>query len=202
MQAQMKFIGMVLIVASCSGLGLQMAHLYSNRIRQCRQVEQCLQRLLGEIRFHQIPMEEALRETGRALGGEGFAAFLLRVSGRLAPAQENGGSRENEELQEDRELQHNRERQSNGEVTLAAVWREELEHYLEICLFQDEQELLFLLGRELGTLDLEEQVRSLQHCLDQWRQHIEGLQRKEESHGRLCRGVGMSVGVFLAILLL
>ena len=67
---------------------------------------------------------------------------------------------------------------------------------------QEEQELILLLGRELGTLDLEEQVRALQHCLDQWRQHIEGLECQKEPHGRLCRGVGVSVGVFLAILLL
>ena len=73
---------------------------------------------------------------------------------------------------------------------------------MEGSLLQEEQELLLRLGQELGTLDLEEQVRSLQHCLDQWRQHIEGLQRKVESHGRLYRGIGVSVGVFLAILLL
>lgn len=178
MQAQLKFIGMVLIVASCSGLGLQLAHLYGNRISQCRQVEQCLQRLLGEIRFHQIPLEEALRDTGKAFGGEGFAGFFLRVSQRLTSSQ------------------------VNGEVALASVWREELDRYLETCQLLGEQEQLFLLGRELGTLDLEEQVRSLQYCLDQWRQRVDGLQRQEETHGRLCRGVGVSVGVFFAILLL
>jgi len=177
-QSQIKFIGMVLIVASCSGFGLQLAHLYGQRIRQCRQVEQSLQRLLGEIRFHRLPLEEALRETGKAMGSQGFAGFLLRVSGRLEPAQEQ------------------------EETTLSMVWQEEWERYLETCLLQEEQELILLLGRELGTLDLEEQVRALQHCLDQWRQHIEGLECQKEPHGRLCRGVGVSVGVFLAILLL
>ena len=92
--------------------------------------------------------------------------------------------------------------QEQEETTLSMVWQEEWERYLETCLFQEEQELILLLGRELGTLDLEEQVRALQHCLDQWRQHIEGLECQKEPHGRLCRGVGVSVGVFLAILLL
>ena len=189
MQAQIKFIGMVMIVASCSGAGIQLAHLYGKRIRQCHQVAQCLQRLLGEIRFHQIPLEEALRETGKALGGEGFAKFLLQVSQRLTSFHEGDEQQKTGGLQEE-------------EFMLEFVWREELEQYLEICWFQEEQELLFLLGRELGILDLEEQVRSLQYCLDQWRQHIEGLHRQEETYGRLCRGVGVSVGVFFAILLL
>ena len=190
MQSQIKFLGMVLIVASCSGLGMQLAHLYGSRIRQCRQVEQCLQRLLGEIRFHQIPLEEALRETGRALGGQGFAAFLLRLSQRLSSALEG------------EERQENGESQENGEPTLAFVWREELERYLDTSLLQEEGELLLPLGQELGTLDLETQVRSLRQCLEQWHQHMEMLQRQEQTHGRLCRGMGVSVGVFLAILLL
>lgn len=190
MQVQLKFMGMVLIVASCSGLGLQLAHLYGMRIRQCRQVEQCLLRLLGEIRFHQIPLEEALRETGTALGGEGFAAFLLQVSRRLVS------------MQEGREPQEHGGLEMPGTVAVSTIWQEELECHLESCLLREEQEILFSLGRELGTLDLEEQVRSLQYCLDQWRQHIEGLQRQEETYGRLCRGVGVSVGVFFAILLL
>lgn len=193
-QAQIKFIGMVLIVASCSGLGLQLAHLYGDRIHQCMQVEQCLQRLLGEIRFHQIPLEEALQETGKALGGEGFAAFLLQVSERLA------SFRETVETQGSGALQENRRQE--GEDTLATVWQVELERYLDTCLIQGKEEVLFSLGRELGALDLEEQVRSLQHCLSQWQHHVEDLQRQEKTYSRLCRGVGMSAGVFLAILLL
>ena len=184
MQTQIKLIGIVLVVVSCSGLGVQLAHLCAERIRQCHQVGQCLQRLLGEIRFHQLPMEEALCEAGKAMGSQGFAEFFVRLSQRLAGSQESG------------------ELQTKEDVTLAFLWQEELEQYLKGCLFQEEQEILFQLGRELGTLDLEEQVRSMQHCLDQWRQHVEGLQRKVEPHGRLYRGIGVSVGVFLAILLL
>ena len=184
MHAQLKWIGMVLIVASCSGLGVQLAHLCVERVRQCRQVEQCLQRLLGEIRFHQLPLEAALLETGKALGNQGFADFFIRLSRQLTGICDSG------------------EQQADEDVTLAALWQEELDRYLEGSLLQEEQELLLRLGQELGTLDLEEQVRSLQHCLDQWRQHIEGLQRKVESHGRLYRGIGVSAGVFLAILLL
>ena len=184
MHTQLKGIGMVLIVVSCSGLGIRLAHLCVERIRQCRQVEQCLRRLLGEIRFHQLPMEEALREAGKTMGNQGFADFFMRLSQRLASIREGGKQQEEEN------------------ITLPVLWKEELDRYLEGSLLQEEQEMLLRLGQELGTLDLEEQVRSLQHFLDQWCQYVEEIQRRVEPHGRLYRGVGISVGVFLAILLL
>jgi len=194
MQSQIKWIGLLLIVASCSGLGIRLAHLYGHRIRQCRQVEQGLQRLLGEIRFHQVPLEEALRETGQALGNVEFANFLLKVADRLAG---KSGSRAAETGDD-----NDRIRSETAEATLGQVWQQEWEWYMETSLLQEEQELLLTLGKQLGTLDLEAQVRSLQQCLDQWNRHMEVLQRKEESYGRLCRGMGISVGAFLAILLL
>ena len=195
MHAQIKFMGMILIVASCSGLGLQLAHLYRLRIRQCRQVEQGLQRLLGEIRFHRVTLEEALRETGQAMEKGPFAQFLIRVAERLAG--------------HDSRNQNGRSEDTDGHMSwtmpcsnLGQVWQQEGKRYVETSLLQEEQEILLALGQELGTLDMEEQIRSLQQCLEQWHQHMALLQSREETHGRLCRGIGISAGVFLAILLL
>ena len=189
MAGTIKFFGMVLIVASCTGLGFQLAFLYSRRIRQCRQVEQCLQRLLGEIRFHQLPLAEALRETGQAITEAEFSAFLIRVADRLDAGCTGKAGNQTVDLDE-------------NEISLGQLWQQELVIFLEKSLIREEQELLSCLGQELGVLDLEAQVRSLQYCLDQWHRNIEELQRQEESHGRLYRGVGVSAGVFLAILLL
>ena len=168
-----KPLGMILIVAACSGLGFQMAWMYGRRIRQCRQIEQCLQRLFGEIRFHQLPLAEALRVTGQATE-DPFGEFLICLAGALEDC---------------------------GNGTFFELWQRELSGYLEDSLLQDEQELLMALGRELGELDLDAQVKALQRCLDQWRRSIEELQRQEEKHGRLYRGLGISAGCFLAILL-
>ena len=200
----MKFWGMVLIVASCSGLGFQLAFLYSRRVRECRQIEQSLQRLLGEIRFHQLPLTEALRETGQAAAGTAFAVFLLRVAeqleaggaGRYGPGSSNTGG-PNAEPAGAEQPDMNQET-----YTLAQLWQWELDRFARDSLLGEEQELLRELGQELGVLDLEAQVGTLQHCLEQWRGRIEELQRQEEAHGRLYRGVGVSAGVFLAILLL
>ena len=194
MQSHIKFIGSVLIVASCSGMGFQLAHGFRCRIRQCQQVEQCLQRLLGEIRFHQIPLEEALRKTGQAFEGVPFAACLLKIAHGLSLDFSLG--------KEETRFSENSNRMQPESQTLAQIWQRELERYLEMSLLQEEQEWLISLGRELGALDLEAQIRSLQHCLEQWNRQIETLQQREVVQGRLYRGMGVSIGAFLAILLL
>ena len=172
-EAWAKPWGILLIIAACSGLGFQLAWSYSHRIRQCRQIEQCLQRLFGEIRFHQLPLTEALRATGQA-ADHGFGQFLIGLADTLEIC---------------------------GSGSFYSHWQQELERYLEDSLLQEEQELLMVLGQELGELDLDAQVKALQRCLDQWRRAIEELQRQEEKHGRLYRGLGISAGCVLAILL-
>ncbi len=191
-------------MASCSGLGFQLSSFYHRRIRECRQIEQCLQRLLGEIRFHQLPLTEALRETGRSAAGTAFADFLLCVADQLelggtgkcdlesgAPGWPDAEGAGVEQSDVDRET-----------YTLAQLWQRELDRFTQDSLLGEEQGLLRELGEELGVLDLEAQVRTLEHCLEQWRDRIRELQRQEETHGRLYRGLGVSAGVFLAILLL
>lgn len=194
----MKAAGIILILISCSGLGFQMAWLFHRRIDQCRKIERCLQYLSGEIRFHQLPLSEALREAGRREKGQreaeysketsnagkaayiretkedGFQNFMIRLADRL---DERGGAFEE-------------------------LWTRELETYLRDSLLKEESELLFRLGRQLGNLDLEEQQKTLNQFLEQWREWIDGLCRQEEKKGRLYRYLGVAAGFFLAILLM
>jgi stage III sporulation protein AB len=169
----MKTAGMILLVISCSGLGFHMAGLYGRRIAECVRIERLLMRLGGEIRFCQTPLAEALR----AAGGErtdGFSCFFSNLSGRL---EESGGE-------------------------FGSLWEEELMGYLADSLLREEAELLFYLGRQLGNLDLEAQQKALNRFLEQWQEHIRELRSRQESRTRLYRCLGVSAGVFLAILFL
>ncbi len=179
MTGWIRLFGISLILVSCGGTGFHLAWRYRCHLRQCSEMEQGLQRLLGEIRFHQIPMEEALRETGQAMRGTASAVFFLRLARRLAEEEHSGAG-----------------------CTLAQLWQQEWENFAGESLFRDEGELMELLGRELGSLDLEAQLRALEHCLDGWKLRIAELRKEEEVHGRLYRGLGIAGGCFLAILLL
>lgn len=173
----MKTVGILLVLISCSGLGFQMAWRYGQRIEECVRIGRCLQRLTGEIRFHQLPLGEALRAAGGSAShdGERFPSLLRRVSVRLEDA--CGGSFEN-------------------------LWSQELGDYLQDSPLQEEAELLLYLGQQLGQLDLEEQLKVLYRFLDQWQEHIRSLKGRQEEKGRLYRYLGIFAGCFLAILLL
>lgn len=171
---RMKAAGIVLVLCSCSALGFHLSFLYGRRIRECVEIERSLQGLLGEIRFRQTPLKEALCAIG-SRGRGAFPAFLLRLSERLSGF--SGGCFEQ-------------------------IWSEELKGYLQDSLLGEEAELLFFLGQQLGILDLEEQQKSLSRFLEQWQRQIDGLRQQEERQGRLCRYLGVLAGFFLAILLL
>lgn len=167
----MKTVGMLLLVISCSGLGFHMAGLYDRRIAECVRIERFFGQLAGEIRFRQTPLSEALR----MVSGEktdGFFSFSGRLAGRL----EEGGN------------------------DFCSLWEEELALYLSGSLLREEAELLFYLGQQLGNLDLEAQIKALNRFLEQWQEHIRDLRGKQESRARLYRCLGVSAGVFLAIL--
>lgn len=169
----MKTAGMILLVISCSGLGFHMAGLYGRRIAECVRIERFFGQLAGEIRFCQTPLCEALR----AVSGEktdSFSSFFARLAGRL----------------------------EEGEGEFGWLWEEELALYLRDSLLREEAELLFYLGRQLGNLDLEAQLKALNRFSEQWQEHIRELRGRQESKARLYRCLGVSAGVFLAILLL
>ena len=90
--------------------------------------------------------------------------------------------------------------ESGGEF--GSLWEEELMGYLADSLLREEAELLFYLGRQLGNLDLEAQQKALNRFLEQWQEHIRELRSRQESRTRLYRCLGVSAGVFLAILFL
>ena len=170
----LKTAGVVMIIAACSGLGFRQALLYNRRIKECEQISRAVQFLLGEIRFHHLPLEEAMGRAGMVEKGA-FAAFLKRLAGRLSGR--DGGR-------------------------FYELWQEELAGYLKESLLGGEAELLYYLGQQLGQFDLEAQLENLSRFLEQWRMQTEELKRQEEKEGRLYRYLGVFAGFFLAILLM
>lgn len=170
----MKAAGILMIMASCSGLGFHMAFLLGRRIGECQEAERCILALAGELRCRRLPLAEALESVGKSEKSR-FGGFFMKVAGRLQAL--DGGS-------------------------FRLIWSQELDRYLEDSLFREEAELLYGLGRQLGYLDLEEQLTILFRFQEQWRMHMESLRAEAEKKERLYRCLGVFAGFFLAILLL
>lgn len=175
----MKGTGLILILVSCSGLGFQAAGMLHRRIRECQAIEQSFRRLMGEIRYGQLPMAEALRQAaGQGQSGgspSAFAAFFLRTASRL-------------------------ERRDHG--TFRQIWQEELDGYLQGSVLREEGALLQGLGEQFGSLDLEEQCLALERFLQEWTRQIAELQEQEKRKGHLYRSLGICAGLFLVLILI
>lgn len=96
------------------------------------------------------------------------------------------------------------ERLENRQGTsLAGIWEEETRKYLaETGIPQDMTESLIRLGSELGTIDIEMQVRTLDLYLEQMEQKMEDMRTEQKERIRLYQCVGVTGGIFLAIILL
>lgn len=83
------------------------------------------------------------------------------------------------------------------------IWEEETRKYLaETGIPQDMTESLIRLGSELGTIDIEMQVRTLDLYLEQMEQKMEDMRTEQKERIRLYQCVGVTGGIFLAIYLL
>ena len=96
------------------------------------------------------------------------------------------------------------ERLENRQGTsLSGIWEEETRRYLaETGIPQDIMESLIRLGSELGTIDIEMQVRTLDLYLEQMEQKMEDMRTEQKERIRLYQCVGVTGGIFLAIILL
>lgn len=171
----MRGVGLILILISCSGLGIRMGGRYSRRIKECRRVEARFRQLGFAFRYGQLPMEEGLRQACQAGSGGTFDLFFRRVADRLETCEAG---------------------------TFQSIWEEELEGYLKQSVLEEEGLLLREMGTQLGTLDLEEQGQSLERFLQRWREQIRRLEELEKTRGHLYRSFGICGGIFLVLILI
>ena len=96
------------------------------------------------------------------------------------------------------------ERLTNRQGTsLAVIWEEETRvHLAGNGIPLDMLENLIRLGGELGTIDIEMQVKTLDLYLEHMEQRMEDMRTEQKEKMRLYQCIGVTGGVFLAIILL
>ena len=167
-----QWIGIVIVIAGCGGVGLKMA-------MQSRQQEQNLNSLIAalgemenELEFRMPALPELCRSAAKQAGGP-IGQLLLALAEALGRQAAPNVSTCMEHLLED---------------------REEMDPEL--------QKLLGLLGTSLGRFDLTGQLAGLNSLKQQTQQalnrHVEGQQERVRSYQTL----GLCAGAALAILLI
>ena len=93
--------------------------------------------------------------------------------------------------------------EANPECPFGRIWEAVLEEQgIRPMLGTEEWELMCRFGNSIGYLDLEMQQKTLALYLEELERAIEQLRREEPEKKRLCWGLGILGGLFLAVVLM
>ena len=171
----LKTLGLILVIASCSGIGAEAVHRLRERLRLLETLRRMASHMKGEILYANVPLAEALYRTGKrnkGAAGELFIAIATELE------QETGESFE-------------------------AVWIAKAGKFAAgSVLNKKEQEQLLRFGESLGYLDRDMQEKAILFYLEDLEHSIETLRKEEQEKSRLFFGMGILSGLFLAVVLI
>ena len=169
-----KLLGICLVCVSCAGIGGGEALRLIGRRRFLEEVKRIAAGLRGEIGYTQAVLPLVLCRAGAR--GDGKAGKLFLVAGERLEA--------------------------NPECPFGSIWEAVLEEQgIRPMLGTEEWELMCRFGNSIGYLDLEMQQKTLALYLEELERAIEQLRREEPEKKRLCWGLGILGGLFLAVVL-
>lgn len=169
-----KIIGCILIVCSCSGMGMHFSKELRNRISDLREIKKLIYLLKGDIRYAHTPLPEAVQALSIRHEGK-FKNFLTVIARRL---QELGG------------------------VSFYTIWKEAVEKELNnTSLNNKDLKALSVLGESLGYLDKDMQINTLELYIEQIEAEIHELSRSVKEKSYMYNALGVMGGIFIIIIM-
>lgn len=170
----MRLVGAALLVAATGLLGARAGLWYVQRARHLAQFALALHVLETDIAFGALPLPEALRRAGEAVGGPVGAVFAAAAQRLVADPGCSGPD----------------------------AWRGAVDRRGgRLALTEGDREALRAAGVRLGASDADDQVRYLRAARHTLRVRAEQAQAEGDVGARLWRYVGVSAGLAAALLL-
>lgn len=171
----LKMIGAVLTITSCSALGFYFSNELNLRIRQLRELKKYMIILRGDIRYGGTPLPEAIGNLARRSPGT-FKKFLSRVSGELY---ESGGG-------------------TFQDIWGKCVWSE----LKNSSLTEMDKENMIRFGENMGYLDREMQLSTIDLYLNQLEEEISEQTSVARERTKLYNVLGIMAGIFITIIMI
>jgi len=168
-----RLLGAALVIAGCGALGLAGVRRLDCRVRDLGELAAGLDALQRELGWRLAPLPQALEAAAKAAHGP--AAQFFSQCGEKAG-------------------------QPDGQ-TFRQVWRDSLSA-APLCLTDGDKALLDRLGQVLGRYDGDSQCLALEETAADLRQLQGDAADDRRRLGRVYGVLGMTVGLFLAILLI
>ncbi|CUH93281.1 stage III sporulation protein AB [Herbinix luporum] len=170
-----KIMGCILIIFSSSLMGFYFSSQLKCRINDMKEFKKLIVLLRGDIRYGNTPLPEAISSIARRHEGN-FKDFLTKVSDRLS------------------------ERLGN---TFSEIWTEAVEGELhDTSLSKRDKYQLIQFGENLGYLDKEMQMNTLDLFLAQMEEEIYELSKTVKEKTYLYNSLGIMAGIFISIIMI
>ena len=171
----LKVVGCVLVIISCSGMGLYFSECLKTRIEELVELKKIIVLLRGNIRYANTPLSEALHSIAMRNQGD-FSSFLQWVSSQM---EEMSGN------------------------TMAEIWELGVKKYLKnTALSKMDCEELIQFGKSLGYLDKEMQLGTIDLYIASLETEIEESLKCSRQKIYLYNSLGVMGGIFITIILI
>ncbi|SHM84924.1 stage III sporulation protein AB [Anaerosporobacter mobilis DSM 15930] len=170
-----KIIGAILVIVSSGGIGLYFSIILKERISDLKELNKLIIILRGEIRYASTPLPEAVSNLAYRTDGE-YRRFLLAVA---------------EEIDK-------QEGKSFGDIWNGCVEKE----LVDTSLNKKDKLLLTRLGENLGYLDKEMQLNTIDLYITQIQGELDDAVDGVKEKVRLYNMLGVMAGIFITIVLI
>lgn len=169
-----KVVGCILIILSSTLMGFYFSNELKSRINDIKELRKLIVLLRGDIRYSSTPLPEAISAIARRHDGD-FKSFFTKVSEKL---NEHSGN------------------------TFSQVWKEAVEtDLLQTSLNKKDKSFLIQFGDNLGYLDKEMQMNTLELFLAQIEDEIIELSKTAKEKTYLYNTLGIMAGIFISIIM-
>jgi len=169
----LKIIGSIIIIFTSTYIGFSLASRYAERPHQIRQLISCLSALKSLINYVAVPLPEALSQCTCGLVGP-VTDFFHKTSILL----------------------------HNGRLTPQAAMDQALKDSKQLVFTQAEREILTSFSATLGSMDREEQHKSLELIHEQLFRIQKDAEIRCEQNVKMYRYLGVCSGLAIVIILL
>lgn len=169
----MKIFGMVLVLFSCSGIGIMYGYLYKKRVEELEELKSGISFLKNEIFFSLMPLPEAFEIVGSRMNGA-----IKRLFTEMHELLKNNHYKPLDQLNE------------NSIKKMLS----------ESCLNGKDKNSVFTMIKSMGSLDKDSQMNHLEIYIKYFENQIEKARREEEKNNKLFKTLGILSGIFIIVI--
>lgn len=171
----MKILGAILVICSSTAIGFYMSAMLRGRIKDLRELKKDIFILRGDIQYGNTPLPEAMEGIARRSDGV-FERFFRTVSKQM--------------------------NRLTGKP-LSEIWEKAIKEILmDSYLTKLDKEHLIKLGDNLGYLDQQMQIKTIDLYLEQMQLEIDQTTKTLKEKTRLYNTLGVLGGIFITIVLI